>query len=102
MESNNQCFSLYFVYLSKSFPCFIFRDVALSDVLLEWREEEPEQGDVLPKQASCGNATRVKGSKYNTCILVEAPVEFLHGKHIADFAVLVGLSPIKVSSIDHG
>lgn len=89
-------------YLSKSLPGFFFGDIALGDVLLEWREQKPEQGNVLPEQASCGNAARVKGSECYPCFLVVALVELLHCEHVADFAVLVGLGTVKVSTVDHG
>ena len=89
-------------YLSKSLSRFFFGDITLGDVLLEWREQEPEQGNVLPEQASCVNATGVKESECYTSLLVEAPVELLHCEHVADFAVLVGLGTVKLSTVDHG
>lgn len=89
------------LYLSQSFPGFFFRNISLSDVLLEWREKEPEQGNMFPKQACRGNATWVKGSKCYARVLVVASVELLHAKHVADFAILVGLGTIKVSTINH-
>lgn len=57
---------------------------------------------MLSEQASCGNAARVKGSECNAGLLVVLPVELLHGEHVADFAVLVGLGTIEASTVDHG
>ena len=49
--------------LCKSFPSILFRNIAFGDVLLERREEKPEEGYVLPEQGCCSNATRVERSK---------------------------------------
>ena len=48
------------LYLSKSFSSFLFKDKALGDVLLEWREES-EQGNLLPEQACRSYATWIWG-----------------------------------------
>ena len=90
------------LYLSKSFFNFLFRDKALGDVLLKWREEESEQWNLLPEQACRSNATWIQGSICDDSFLMEGPVEFLHSEHIAEFAVLVGLSTIEFSTINHG
>jgi len=57
---------------------------------------------VLSEQACCGDATWVKGSKCDSSFFMVSSVEFLHCKHVADFAVLVSLGAIKGSSIYHG
>lgn len=90
------------LYLRKSLARFLFGYKTLGDVLLEWREEEPEQGDVLPEQACGGDATRVKGSKCDAGFLMITPVELLHCEHVADLAVFICLGAIKFSPINHG
>lgn len=89
------------IYLCKSLSSFILRDIPFGNVLLEWREQQPEQGNVLPEQACCSNATRVKGCKSDASFFMVAPVELLHCEHVANFAVFVCLGAIEISSINH-
>ena len=89
-------------YLCKSLSRFLFGYKTLGNIFLEWWEEDPEQGDVLPEQACGGDAAWVKRSKRDTGFLVVAPVEFLHSEHVADLAVFICLGTIEFSTVDHG
>lgn len=92
----------FFSYLCKSFSRFFLGDIALGNELLEWREKKPEQGNMLPKQASCSNATWVERGEGDASVLVVSAVELLHGEHVAYLAVLVCLGTVKSSTINHG
>lgn len=88
--------------LSQSLSRFFLRHIAFGDELLEWREKQPEQRNVLPEQPRGGDAAGVQGGEGDAGFLVVTTVELLHCEHVADLAVLVGLGAVKVSPVDHG
>nr|ACR38476.1 unknown [Zea mays] len=79
------------------------RHEALGDELLERREEQAEQRDVLAEQPRGGDAPRVERRERDARLLVVPPVQLLHGEHVADLAVLVRLGAVEaLGAVDHG
>uniref|UniRef100_J3N3R4 Uncharacterized protein n=1 Tax=Oryza brachyantha TaxID=4533 RepID=J3N3R4_ORYBR len=87
--------------LGEALAGLLLGDVALGDVLLEGREEEAEERDVLAEEAGGGDAARVEGGEGHAGGLVVPPVELLHRQHVAHLAVLVGLGAVELAAVDH-
>ena len=60
-------------YLSKAAARLLFRHIPLSDVLLEWWEDRPEEFVVVSEQPSLCDATWVQGGEHHSGLVMEAP-----------------------------
>ncbi len=85
----------------EAIACQGIRHIALGDVLLKPREDLLEEAGAVAEQFGFGDAAGVHRGEGDAGALVVAFVQFAHGQHVAEFAVLVGFARFEFFAADH-